>query len=161
MNARDPRHQLTAIAELANALLVGWPQYEATEAALATSTIPSHGAGTHGGDIADPVAAIAISHERYYETAGELTEALGHLRAAQRTMHRVRGLQVDTSTTANAIRCDGVIGDDPTCTRNSVRNLKGPDRHDHPTCWACIKRAQRANDALDDDASDGITDPAA
>lgn len=36
-------------------------------------------------------------------------------------------------------------GDDPTCTRNAVRNVrhKGTDQ---PSCWACIQRSYRSRD---------------
>lgn len=141
-----PTDQLEAIIELAQAALVGWPAYEATEAALANSTIPTTGGGTHGGDVADPVAAIAMSHERYYETAATLAEILGGLRNVQRRMATVRRNHAEThdvvEAAVRAARCDGVIGTDPTCTRNAVTNVRR-NGIDHATCWACKKRDQR------------------
>lgn len=142
-----PTDQLEAIIELAQAALVGWPAYEATEAALANSTIPTSGGGTHGGDVADPVAAIAMSHERYYETAATLAETLGLLRDIQRRMASVRRNHAEThdvvEAAVKASRCTGVVGNDPTCTRNAVRNVRQAGS-EQPTCWACIQREYRS-----------------
>lgn len=138
----NPTDQLAAIADLAAAALTGWPAYEATEAALANSLIPSAGAGTHGGDVADPVAAIAMSHERYYETSAAIAEALGLLRDIQKRMASVRRNHADThdeiESAVRAARCDGSV--DPTCTTLAVKA---------GLCWKCIKRKQR------DDATTG------
>lgn len=145
-----PNETIAAIIELAQAALVGWPAYESTEAALANSTIPSSSGGTHGGDVPDPIAAIAMSHERYFETVAELDETLGHLRNIQKTMAKIRRQHAETydevEAAVRAARCDGVIGTDPTCTRNAVRNVQAKDGGPttHPTCWACIQRSYRA-----------------
>lgn len=144
-----PTDTIAAIIELAQAALVGWPAYESTEAALANSLIPAGGGRTRGGDTPDPIAAIAMSHERYYETVATLDETLGHLRHIQRTMAAIRRNHAEThdhiEAAVRAARCDGVIGNDPTCTRNSVRNVakKEGGATTHPTCWACIQRSYR------------------
>lgn len=143
----NPQRKLEAIAELAQALAVGWPAYEATEESLALPEMRS-GSGDHRStDVPDPVANIASSHERYYETAGLTSEAFGILREIQTRMAKVRRQQpdiaADLDAAATSSRCTGVVGDDPICTRNAVRNVTHRGLVE-PTCWACLKRAQRA-----------------
>lgn len=135
----NPAADLEAIAELARAAATGWPTYESTSAALGNSTIPSAGSGTHGGDIPDPVAANAISHQRYYETAALIAEALGITREIQRRMSAIRRQHPETArdidAAIKAARCDGSI--DPTCTDNAVRR---------GLCWSCYQKQRRAED---------------
>jgi hypothetical protein len=143
----DPQRQLEAIAELTAALAVGWPMYESTEAALALPAMRS-GSGDHRGtDTPDPVANIASSHERYYETAALAAEALGIAREIQRRHAAVRtqhpDLARDIDAAVRAARCTGIVGDDPTCARLAVTNVTYHGTP-QPTCWACKKRAQRA-----------------
>jgi hypothetical protein len=142
----DPQRQLEAIAQLATALAVGWPTYESTEATLAQPAIRS-GSGDHRGtDVPDPVANIASSHERYYETAALVTECLGIAREIQRRHAAVRtqhpDLARDIDAAVRAARCTGIVGDDPTCARLAVRNVNH-NGGEQPTCWACITRARR------------------
>jgi hypothetical protein len=148
VNPTSPARYLEAIAELARAAAVGWPQYESTEAALAAPSLRSTtgGAGM-GSDTPDPVHDRAVSHERYFETAAQAAEAFGILREIQNRMAAVRKQHPETAraidAALDAARCTGIVGDDPTCTRNAVRNVNHHGSM-QPTCWACIKRAERA-----------------
>jgi hypothetical protein len=151
-----PVRKLTAAADLARAMSVGWPAYEAVEAMLAIPTMRSAGgAGTTGGDVSRPVEAQALSHQHYDETVALVDEALGLLRMVQTRMARINRQQPelarDLDAAAKALRCTGTVGDDPTCTRNAVRNITHRGTPE-PTCWACIKRAQRGrtDNALDE-----------
>lgn len=144
--------ELEALAQLAIAAQVGWRAYEATEAALASPTMRSAATESGpviGGEHSDPVLSQVLSHERYFETAAQISEALGILRSVQKTMNSMRRNHAEThdsvAAAVAAARCDGVVGDDPTCTRNAVRDVMVRNT-EHPTCWACIKRAQRADE---------------
>ena len=140
------RKQLEAIAELAQALAVGWPQYESTEAALGASSIPAGGGGVHGGDMADPVYAAMLSHERYSGNCRQISDVLMLLRDVQGSVSGVRRHQPELAREVDAARaaarCDGSV--DPTCTDNAVRTIEG-----HALCWKCIKRQQRAEEKAD------------
>lgn len=143
----NPQRKLEAIAELAQALSVGWPMYESVEATLALPEMRS-GSGDHrSSDVPDPVANIASSHERYYETANLTSEAFGVLREIQTRMSKIRCQHPDAAddldAAAASARCTGVVGSDPLCTRNAVRNVTHRGAVE-PTCWACLKREQRA-----------------
>jgi hypothetical protein len=142
----DPQRTLEALAQLARSLADSWPTYEATEATLSLATITS-GSGDHRGtDTPDPTSNIATSHERYYETVALTAEAFGILRDIQNRHARVRqqhpAVARDIDRALDAARCTGIVGDDPLCTRNAVRDVTHQGTP-QPTCWACIKRSQR------------------
>lgn len=142
----DPQRTLESIAQLAGALAAGWPTYEATEATLSLPTMAS-GSGDHRStDVPDPTSAIASSHERYYETVNLTAEAFGILREIQDRHERVRqqhpSVARDIDRALAASRCTGIVGEDPLCTRNAVRDVNHHGTP-QPTCWACIKRNQR------------------
>lgn len=148
----DPIRMLHAISELAGHLANEWDGYLRIEAELGQSTIPSQGGDRRGSDVPDPVHRIALSHERYHLTVKKVSDALNEMRDAADVINRARSQRSDVAASVReavaAARCTGVVGSDPTCTRNAVRNvyIGGVP---HPTCWACIKRAQRAEAAND------------
>jgi hypothetical protein len=141
----NPEKRLEAVEQLARAALVGWKQYEATEAALGASTIPSGGDGGSS-EHADPVLSVVLSHQRYLDNVGRISEALGILRELQREMAWVRRQHPETARTVekavSAARCDGSV--DAVCTRNAVRNIDG-----HEICWTCISRLRRSEEKAD------------
>lgn len=141
----DPRRTLEAITQLAQAATAGWPAYEATSAALAPTTITSSTGDHRSTDTPDPIHHLAVTHERYYETVAEITEAFGLLRDIQRRMTDVRKQDPATAraidSAITAARCSGAV--DPLCTNNSVRDTG----ENAGLCWRCIKRKQRDNDA--------------
>lgn len=134
--------RLRTIAQLATSLADQWATYAETEAHLAIPVMAAAGGG-HGRstDVPDPTSHIALSHDRYWETDCESIEALGHLRAMQRTMDNIRRHHSSIANTVDsairAARCSGEI--DPLCVNNAVR-----DTGDNAgLCWKCIKRKQR------------------
>lgn len=142
----NPRRQLEAIVALAQSAAVGWEQYEATEAALAASTIPGSGGGAHGGDTPDPVYGVVLSHERYYETCAEVAEALGMLRSIQSRMSRKRrddpAVARDVDAAKLAARCSGEV--DPSCVSNAVK-----DGLCSPCFWRRYRAEVRADQPMD------------
>lgn len=138
MSGSTPAGQLAAIAELAQAAAVAWATYEATEAALAAGAIPARGDGIAGrGDISRPVEAIALSHQRYHDTAADVAQALTILRRVQSRMGEIRKQHPDHARSVDAAiraaRCSGEV--DPLCVRNAVRD---------GLCWGCYQRRRRA-----------------
>lgn len=142
----DPIRTLHAISELALHLAQEWDGYRRVEAELGQSSIPSQGGDRRGSDVPDPVHRIALSHERYHTAGTKLGTALNALRDVSDVVNRARSQRSDVAGAVReavaAARCTGVVGSDPTCTRNAVRNMY-IGGVPHPTCWACIKRAQR------------------
>lgn len=148
----DPLKILRAIGDLAGHITAEWDGYRRIEAELGQSTIPSQGGDGRGSDVPDPVHRIVVSHERYHATTTELNEALRMLRKVADTLNRARSQRSDVAAIVResiaSARCTGVVGNDPTCTRNAVRNIY-VGAVPQPSCWACIKRAQRSDATSD------------
>ena len=77
-----PRQQLLQIQRITTRALDSWRAFETTCADLATTD--THHLGIHGGDTPDPTYAAQLSHAAWDETAAQIAEALGILKAVDR-----------------------------------------------------------------------------
>lgn len=141
----DPRNQLAAIYDLAGDAYAGWRRYEELSAALALPALRSASLDgkVSSSEVSRPVEAIAESHGDWNETCALIAEGLGILREITRRMTAAKGKTTDVKSEVRAARCDGVVGEDPTCTNLAVRWPSGDNGEKHASCWTCISRARR------------------
>jgi hypothetical protein len=124
------------MGRLALALSEDFHAYEVTEANLALPVMAAAGGGLNSSAIPDPTLAVILSHERYFEACGMVTEAAGLLIMLRRQMVDVvkenRATHEKVAAAIRAARCSGEV--DPLCADNAVRG---------GLCWRCLGMLRR------------------